>query len=155
MGKRGPVPMADQSKRKGNDRVVPMTDLGAGAAPAPTLTQAARRKLHKEAREAWDTIVASPQAAHYSSTAWLAVKILVRFIDEFWKAETPAEMARLEQPIRMWGSKLGLTPDDQLRLRWRVAHAKDDDPPATAPATAKKRGKPKEDPRLRLVKDGS
>jgi len=106
------------------------------------------------ATRAWyKTWATSPQASQFIGTDWQRLHMLALIVDKYFRSPTPgvlAEICRRE-------SGLGATPEDRLRLRWRLAENRKREEKAEAAATT---GPPepaasaktaREDPRLKLV----
>lgn len=144
MAGRGVVPK-DPEKLLGHHPPQHITELGDAPTDVPkmpTITDPDPRTL-----EWWDTWVTSPQAGQFMATDWLRLKMLVPLIDAYFKSPSPSRMAE----VRMNEQRLGATPEDRQRLRWRQASTGEAAPvPAAPPKQTKK--KRRADPRLRVVK---
>lgn len=149
MAGRGPAPK-DPDKRLGHHKPEQATELRAeNVGRAPKL--AGRSKLCAEARRWWDTWVDSAQAAQFIATDWLHLELLVRLVDDFYRADTAKARKELAGEIRLAQAKLGGTPEDRLRLRWRLAANERKDDAVKKTETAKRTSRGAEDPRLKLV----
>lgn len=150
MAGRGPAPKEPES-RLGHSKPEATTELADGRVSAPRLV--GRAKLVPAARRYWDTWAKSPQAAQFIATDWLHLDVVVRLVDDFHRAEDAKARKELAGEIRLQAAKLGATPEDRLRLRWRLRDAK-----AAEEQAEKKAAKPakrRSDPRLKLVEAGS
>jgi hypothetical protein len=76
-------------------------------------------------RSWWGVWVASEQAAHFTMTSWQRLTMLVPLVDQYWREPSRSTLAE----IRQNESKLGATPEDLMRLRWRIE--KPPAPPST------------------------
>jgi hypothetical protein len=90
----------------------------------------------------------SPQAGLFLETDWLVMERLADLYDAFFGGATA-----VASEIRLCEAKLGFTPEDRQRLRWRLAQAKDE--PGAESGEAQMAGGPTVDPRLRFVKGGA
>jgi hypothetical protein len=77
-----------------------------------------------QTREWWGVWVGSEQAAHFTATSWQRLTMLVPLVDLYWREPSRNTLAE----IRMNESKLGATPEDLQRLRWKIEKP----PPATS-----------------------
>jgi hypothetical protein len=146
---RGPLPAPEQKRARRNPATFPTTELERGrrAVDAPGLPKApGGQRWLAATRDWWQTWRESPQAALFEETDWLALRLLAPLVDSYFREPTPAKLAE----IRQGHAKLGATPEDRLRLRWRFLEAEAEtegtQPPTRRPARARK------DPRLELVK---
>lgn len=141
---RGPLPKADDKRERRNAPTFEATHLDAVPVKAPALPN--RRKLSAPTRRWWDTWKSSPQAALFLSTDWQRLLLLVPMVEAYFGGD----LSRLAE-IRLNEAKLGATPEDRLRLRWRLREADKDaeraEPKAKTPARRRR------DPRLSLVQE--
>lgn len=145
---RGPTPKPDDKRERRNEPTFPAVELERGAAvAAPRLPNA--RKLLARTKRWYATWAASPQAAQFLGTDWERLQMLALVVDDFFRATEPAARQRLLAEIRSQEAKLGGTPEDRLRLRWRLAEGKRDEDRADKAQAKKKRNRT--DPRLKLV----
>lgn len=78
--------------------------------------------------------------------------MIAPLVDAFWAAEDPKVAKELLGEIRLNEAKLGATPEDRLRLRWRMAKTLSADEGGESAAEPSPR---RADPRLQLVKGRS
>jgi hypothetical protein len=150
MAGRGPAPKP-ADKRLGNHAVEAATELTGGRVAAPRLT--GRAKLVPAARRWWDTWAKSPQAAQFIATDWLTLEVIVRLVDDFHRAEDAKARKEIAGELRLQAAKLGATPEDRLRLRWRMSENAGAEERSEKKAAKTKRRRT--DPRLKLVEGGS
>lgn len=101
---------------------------------APPLPDA--EAYSERTRQWYETWVASPQAAAFTVTDWQRLAMLAPLVEAYFAAPS----RNLFAEIRLNESKLGATPEDRLRLSWRL-----DAPPPDGPAGERSRDRP--DPR--------
>ncbi|MGH9169100.1 MAG: hypothetical protein ACRD02_14855 [Acidimicrobiia bacterium] len=73
----------------------------------------------------WETWTGSPQAARFTATSWQRLLMLVPLVDMYFREPSKELMAE----IRQNESKLGATPEDLQRLRWKMEPAPPKPPP--------------------------
>lgn len=78
-------------------------------------------------------------------TDWLVLERLADLYDAWFGGNLS-----VGSEIRLCEAKLGFTPEDRLRLRWRLSAAKGDEGESLDESADVSSGPP-EDPRLRLV----
>lgn len=147
---RGPAPKPDDKRQRRNEPTFETVTLsGDGKVTAPRLEGAS--KLLARTRRWYATWTSSPQAAQFLGTDWERLQMLALVVDDFFRADDPGQRQKLLAEIRSQEAKLGGTPEDRLRLRWRMS--KGDEPPAEEPAKggAKRTPRRRRDPRLELV----
>jgi hypothetical protein len=157
MAGRGPAPKP-ANKRARRNREEPETRLtkqkSAAKAKTPALPGS---KGFLAATRAWyATWASSPQASQFIETDWLRLHMTARLVDLFYRSEFPSEAKQLMSEIRLNEAKLGGTPEDRLRLRWRLGEAEraaelEQRKSASPTQKPRRRG----DPRLKLVQGGS
>jgi hypothetical protein len=106
---------------------------------APPLPDA---ETYSERTRAWyATWATSPQAANFAATDWQRLAMLAPLVDAYFAKPERNTLAE----IRINESKLGATPEDRLRLAWRL------DAPAPPPPEPGKplRSRDRPDPRKR------
>lgn len=87
---------------------------------------------------------AAPQAQLFLISDWSRLHMLAPLVDDYFREPAPGKLAE----IRNNESKLGATPEDRLRLRWRmVQNEVEEDAIERKPEAKRKRS----DPRLALV----
>jgi hypothetical protein len=69
----------------------------------------------------WNTWTASEQGEHFTATSWMRLVMLLPLVDLYFQTPTKDLLAE----IRQNESKLGATPEDLLRLHWKI-----EEPPA-------------------------
>jgi hypothetical protein len=110
---RGPVPKRQESRQRGAgsaEKPVPAK----GPADPPALPNASE---YLPATRAWyRTWAKSAQANFFTPTEWQRLWMLAPLVESYFKEPTTAKMAE----IRLNEAKLGATPDDRARLRWRI-----------------------------------
>lgn len=148
MGITGPAPKPADKRARRNAPTFESTELVGGKAKPPALP--GRSKLSAPTRRWWDTWVRSPQAAQFLSTDWQRLLMLVPIVEDYFGGE----FKHLAE-IRQNEAKLGATPEDRLRLRWRMREAANEEERAEKKAAAAKPSRGRRDPRLSLVEDGS
>jgi len=137
----GRLPKPDEKRARRNAPTFETTELAGGKAKAPALP--GRAKLSKPTRAWWDTWKASPQADQFLATDWQRLLMLVPMVESYF-----AGNLGLLAEIRLNEAKLGATPEDRLRLRWRMRSADQQ-----VEREGKKAARPAKrvDPRLKLV----
>jgi hypothetical protein len=73
----------------------------------------------------WDVWANSEQAGHFTATSWQRLRMLLPLVDAYWREPSRHLLAE----IRQNESKLGATPEDLMRLRWKI------ETPPTPPST--------------------
>ena len=101
-------------------------------------------------RDWYATWCRSPQAAQFIGTDWLRLHMLARLVDRFYRSELALEQKQLMSEIRLNEQKLGGTPEDRLRLRWRLVEGERGD----QEEKPKARSRRKRDPRLTVLRGG-
>jgi hypothetical protein len=145
MAGRGPAPKPDDKRARRNKPEIETTELAGDKGKRPALP--GRRGLLPQTRRWWDTWAGSPQAEQFLATDWQRLIFLIPVVEAYFKGD----LGSLTE-IRLNEAKLGGTPEDRLRLRWRMRDADQE-----AERGEKKAAKPKRrgDPRLKLVEGGS
>jgi hypothetical protein len=145
MAGRGPAPK-EPDKRERRNADVAVTELDAeSAVEAPELPGAAG---FRDETRAWYAVWASsPQAAQFLGTDWQRLHMLAHLVDAYFKS--PSKEALGE--IRLNEAKLGGTPEDRLRLRWRMADNAGAEERAARQGAARPTARRRTDPRLKLV----
>jgi hypothetical protein len=111
MAGKGPLP----KPRRGRTRdEKPSTELQGRAAVPPDMPDGPW--LHQTASW-WSTWASSEQAEHFTATSWQRLAMLMPLVDAYWREPSKELLAE----IRLNESKLGATPEDLLRLRWKIA----------------------------------
>jgi hypothetical protein len=146
MAGRGPAPK-DQAKKLGHHKPEQVTELDGKTVSAPKLPSA--RRYSKATRDWYEVWCSSPQAAEFIVTDWQRLHMLAPMVDAYFAGD----LSRLSE-IRLNEAKLGGTPEDRLRLRWRMAEGKGADERAQKQA-AKAKPARRRDPRLKLVDGGA
>jgi hypothetical protein len=150
---RGPAPKPDDKRQRRNEPTFASTELDRDAkVDAPALPN--RSKFGARTKEWYDVWARSPQAAQFLGTDWQRLQMLAFVVDDFFKAADAAARQKLLAEIRSQEAKLGGTPEDRLRLRWRMAEGKDADERARKKAEKAKPAR-RTDPRLKLVEGGA
>lgn len=150
---RGPTPKPDEKRQRRNEPTFATTELQAGAkVDAPALPN--RTKFLSRTRSWYETWCASPQAAQFLGTDWERLQMLAYVVDDFFRASDAGQRQKLLAEIRSQEAKLGGTPEDRLRLRWRMAEGKREEERAEKSST-KKATRKRTDPRLKLVEGGN
>jgi hypothetical protein len=147
----GPNPKPADKRARTNPPTFETTELAGGKVAAPRLV--GRKKLSTEARRWWDVWSKSPQSGQFLATDWLHLEVLIHLVDDFYRADDAKARTALAATILRVQTKLGATPEDRLRLRWRLAENAGAEERAgkKTPRAARRRV----DPRLTLVgKDG-
>jgi hypothetical protein len=141
---------ADPEKRLSKAAMVPMTDLESSPeAEAPPLPGA--KGFLAETRRWYATWASSPQSSQFLATDWQRLHMLARLVDLFFREPS----SRMLAEIRLNEAKLGGTPEDRLRLRWRLSEAeRDDERVGTSAARSGPVSRSRRDPRLALVEGG-
>lgn len=67
-------------------------------------------------RSWWETWARAEQAARFSPTAWQRIAMLVPLVEEYYTK--PSRLLLYE--IARHESKLGATPEDMIRLGWKL-----------------------------------
>lgn len=145
MAGRGPAPKDPAKRLRRNADDVPASELEARPVAAPKLPGSSRLLPATRAwYRVWST---SPQAQLFIATDWQRLHQLALLVDAYYREPSKELMAE----IRLNEAKLGATPEDRLRLRWRLAQQADDggeqETSGQAPAKSRRR-----DPRLSVVK---
>ena len=150
MAGRGNTIPKDPEKRQRKNAAPETTDLDAAPVTAPRLLGSS--KLLPETRAWYRVWCGSPQAKQFIATDWQRLHMLAKLVELFHRTESPEQAKQLLGEIRLNEQKLGGTPEDRLRLRWRLRDADQADERAnrSAPAPSRKR----RDPRLQLVAGG-
>lgn len=149
---RGPAPKPAEKRQRRNEPTFATTELDPAGpkVKAPRLDGAS--KLLARTRRWYSTWCDSPQAAQFLGTDWERLQMLALVVDDFFRADEPALRQKLLAEIRSQEAKLGGTPEDRLRLRWRLAsNERKDDAATKAEKAAKRTSRGGEDPRLKLV----
>jgi hypothetical protein len=139
MAGRGPAPN-DPDKRRGHDRPPVVEEIGGVKVKAPGLPgatgfTAATRRWYR----VWGS---SPQASQFTQTDWQRLHMLAPLVDRYFMAPSTGLMAE----IRLNEAKLGGTPEDRQRLRWRLPTAE-----ASGEQSTRKPSRQRSDPRLKVV----
>lgn len=134
MGARGPAPK-DGDKRLGHRAADPVTSLGPAPKTAPALPSAA--DYSPETRRWYRVWAQSPQASQFTDTDWQRLHMLAPMVESYFENSDPRTFGE----IRINEAKLGATPEDRQRLRWKVA---EEEPQQAATRTPSRRRK---DPR--------
>lgn len=124
MSGKGPPPKPRRNRKRDEKPAVRM-DSKVKAGP-PALPQP--DKLLPATATWWETWRQSEQAQHFTPTDWQRLLFLVPLVDAYWREPSKDLLGE----IRLNESKLGATPEDRLRLRWKI------EPPAP-PAPRKRR----------------
>lgn len=153
MAGRGPAPKDPSKRARRNKDAAAETKLPRArtrSAKPPALPGA--RGFLAPTRAWYATWCSSPQAAQFIETDWLRLHMTARLVDQFYRTEFPLEAKQLMSEIRLNEQKLGATPEDRLRLRWRLGEAEKaeerEQRKSAAPARSRKSG----DPRLKLIR---
>ncbi len=162
MAGKGPTP-ADPAKRKGNDRTFAMTELGAPPAKTPALPKLAvfdengkkRFIEHRQETKRWyKKWCESPMASMFTDVEWERLHMLAPVVDGVWRAfadGAPDKAAKMMAELRLQEQKLGATPEDRMRLRWKIGEPDTDETPTRETSRSRHA-----DPRagLKLVEGG-
>src|SRR6266487_4202420 len=131
-GRSGPAPKPAAKRERRNVDPHPPVELTDAPTDAPALPMA---ENYSERTLVWfATWASSPQASQFIATDWERLFALAPLIDEFYRRPTPA----LFSAIVRGEQGLGATPEDRLRLRWRMADGKHDDDRVAKTATKTK-----------------
>lgn len=150
---RGPTPKADEKRQRRNEPTFASIELDRDAkVKAPVLPQ--RSKLLARTRGWYETWASSPQAAQFLGTDWQRLQMLALVVDDFFRASEPGLRQKLLAEIRSQEAKLGGTPEDRLRLRWRLAESDRAEERASKTTAKKSPSRKRSDPRLQLVEGG-
>ena len=105
-------------------------------------------KWHPRTLDWWRSVWASPMATEFLDSDTYALLTLAELEDEFHKTTDVRIRLELVKEIRLQRQAFGLTPIDRRRLQWEVRKVDE-----AEQKKAKKRGRPKKDPReyLRAV----
>jgi hypothetical protein len=146
----GPTPKPADKRARTNPPTFETTELAGGKVAAPRLV--GRKKLCPEARRWWDVWAKSPQAGQFLATDWLHLEVLVHLVDDFYRADDAKARTTLAATILRVQSKLGATPEDRLRLRWRLSESAGAEERGEKKAAKTKRRRT--DPRLEMIDGG-
>ena len=134
MGARGPAPKDPEKRRRRNKpKVDEITTLSASehSVDKPPMPSSYRVdgegvKPLAATRDWWATWETSPQAAVFVATDWQRLAMLVPVVDQYFRT---GDIDFLKE-LRLQEQKLGATPEDRQRLKWRVEpKAADPSPP--------------------------
>jgi len=141
----------DPEKRLSKAATVPMTELESSPTGEPPPLPGAAGFL-EETRRWYETWAGSPQASQFLATDWQRLHMVARLVDLFFREPS----SRMLAEIRLNEQKLGGTPEDRLRLRWRLSEAEREDERAGKPAVkSRPASRSRRDPRLALVEGGN
>lgn len=73
-------------------------------------------KWHKQTREWWRDVWASPMAPEYDDSDIHGLFMLAVLVDAYWQDPSP----KLAAEIRLQRQCFGLTPIDRRRLQWEI-----------------------------------
>lgn len=152
MGIPGPAPKPADKRARTNAETFPTTDLErAPSVSAPKLPKPLR---YLPETRAWYAVwCKSPQAAQFLATDWQRLHMTAKLVDHFYRTEEPMVAKQLLNEIRLNEQKLGGTPEDRLRLRWRMREADAADE-AQERRAQRPTSRARKDPRLKLVGGG-
>jgi hypothetical protein len=151
MGLTGPAPKPAEkrARRNGDGLGATQVELDPNArVKAPPLPNSQR--FSRETRRWYKTWKDSAQAQQFTPTDWQRLHMLAPLVDSYFADPTPAKFAEISRSE----GKLGATPEDRLRLRWRLDRARSDEDRAAADAVEPQRNaaRPRRgDPRLHAV----
>jgi hypothetical protein len=121
MAGKGPPPKARRTRPRDE---VPEVKIERGRSAPPPMPPGD----HLPATIAWwETWVGSEQGEHFTATSWMRLTMLVPIVDLYFANPSKDLLAE----IRQNESKLGATPEDLMRLRWKI---EEPPPPTTPPA---------------------
>jgi hypothetical protein len=127
-------------------------DPGKPKGRAPVLP---RRRAMLPATRAWyDTWARSPQASQFMATDWQRLHLLAMLVEDIFRTDDPKLRKELLGELRLQEAKLGATPEDRLRLRWRLGEAKGEEERGQKQAARKQPSRKRGDPRLELIEGG-
>jgi hypothetical protein len=151
MGIPGPKPKPAEKRARQNAPTFPTTELERPAsAAAPRLPGSGG---FVKATRAWYRVwCRAPQASQFLSTDWLRLHMTARLVDEFYRSSEPLVMRGLLAEIRLNEQKLGGTPEDRLRLRWRLRETEEEEEEREERASHRP-SRRRADPRLKLVRE--
>lgn len=149
MAGRGPLPK-EPDKRERRNADPGMTELG-DPGVAPVLPGAS--EMLEATRDWYAVWTSSPQASQFLGTDWMRLHMTAKLVDLFHRTENASVAKQLLGEIRLNEQKLGGTPEDRLRLRWRMREADQADE-RDAKSGARRSARDRRDPRLKLVEGG-
>jgi hypothetical protein len=123
MAGKGPLPKARRTRPRDEK---PTTKIVAGPSGAPPMPAG---DWLPATVAWWNVWVGSEQASHFTATSWQRLVMLVPLVELYWQEPSRNTLAE----IRQNESKLGATPEDLMRLRWKI------EPPVAPPAPTKSR----------------
>lgn len=135
----------DARRHAESDAKVLEVDLSATPEKMRPLPGAKAR--HARTRRWWKSAASSPQATLFVETDWLVMERLADLYDAFF-----AGALTLGAEIRLCEAKLGFTPEDRLRLRWKLSELRRDE---ERQGEEEGSSGPAVDPRLKLMKGGA
>lgn len=149
MAGRGPMPKEPEKRERRNATPEETTLVAGSKVKAPALPGS--RKLLPATRTWYRTWCQSPQAAQFLSTDWQRLHMLAELVDAFFRTDEAKTKREMMAEIRLQEAKLGATPEDRLRLRWRFREAEEGEERAERSQPKKRSSRRRGDPRLKLV----
>ena len=131
-GSGGPVPKRSEQRRRRNK-----TDMPVEITPAPPTTPDAPTSSpdwHSIAREWFDSLARSGQAAWYQASDWAQARLVAEMMDRLCQAEKPN--AQLFASVLAGASSLLTTEGERRRLRLELARGPQVDEDEEASVTA-------------------
>lgn len=150
----GPAPKSSATRQRRNKTSTAATlTLAPSGKKPPTLPKRKDErgkfvKWHPRTLKWWESVWHSPMANEFLDSDVHSLLTLAELEDEFHKTTDVRTRLELVKEIRLQRQAFGLTPIDRRRLQWEVRRASE-----AEAKPAKKRGRPKKDPReyLRAV----
>lgn len=71
--------------------------------------------------------------------------MLIRLVEDFYRAETPTQRVELSREVRLLSAEFGLSPISRRRLQWQIAQVAEAQDRSAATRTRRRRP----DPRLK------
>jgi len=105
-------------------------------------------RLSKATRAWYRTWARSPQALRFAATDWQRLHMLAGLVERYFADPSKELMSE----IRLNEAKLGATPEDRMRLRWRIVDQADKQEEAARP---RRRSRQRSDPRHLAAVPGS
>lgn len=146
MAGRGPAPKENPVRT--NAPPLPVVELERDKVTPQKLPNRAR--CHPATRDWWDDWAGSAQAKQFTVTDWRRLKMLALIVDLYHLNPSKDLLAE----IRLNEAKLGATPEDRLRLRWKVRDVEGRAAKIRDPEEQKKPSRARKDPRLTLISGG-
>ena len=149
MAGRGPAPKPAEKRLSRHKDEHPQVELGQPLAQGAAPKLPNERSYSPRTRAWYRTWARSPQAAQFMATDWQRLQMLAPLVEQYYEVPSSSLFAE----IRRCEAGLGCTPEDRLRLRWRLGaqRAAEDRAPERAGSSTAARPARQGDPRLRLA----